>query len=303
MRIFLCVADWDDQPKSLDAAHAKNRLYAFSNLWEFPFTKRGMMEVLKGLTRVKGNGEMLMIDSGVAVLNNRYFVTDILRRRGKYAFDQHELEELVSKYCVLLKAGAQAGIIDCAVEMDVDHFVGYEKVKEYRRRFEDTGARIIPVWRPTIGKEAYLELIEEYDWIALSEGFAGVSINSQRTVEFLRKMVEDGVKRGKKYHFFAGLRRSLLFGCPLYSADSTTWSAFTRWALTTYFDPKTKWIHWENASEGVVAYRHPKQIGLEGISFDPRDPVYVDAVSALAYRELEDYVTKFWARRGVVFND
>jgi len=295
------VADWTDQPKSLDAAGAKNRLYAFSNLWDEPFTKRRMMEILKGLDRVKGNGEMLMVDSGVAVLNNRYFQTDIVRRRGRFSFDKSELDVLVDRYCVLLRAGAQAGVIDVAIEMDVDHFVGYEKVKEYRRRLEDTGATIIPVWRPTIGKEHYLELIEEYDWIAFSEGIAGISINSGDTIKFMRKVVKDGTQRGKKFHFFAGLRRSLLFECPLYSSDSTTWSAFNRWALTTYFDPKKKWIEWGVASRGVSAYQHMEQIGIKGIPFDPKDPVYVDAVAARAYMELQEYLTKFWAKKGVVF--
>jgi len=302
VRIFLCVANWEDQPKSLDAVGAKNRLFGFSNLWDEPFTRRTMMNILRGLSRVKGNGEMLMIDSGVAVLNNRYFAAGVVRRRGKFPFDQEEMERLVTKYALLLKAGVQAGVIDCAVEMDVDHFVGYEKVKEYRRRFEDTGVKLLPVWRPTLGEEAYEELVRSYDWIALSEGIAGISINSSQTVEFVQKLVADGVKRGKKFHFFAGLRRSLLFTCPLYSADSTTWCAFSRWALTTHFDPESKWIQWRCAGEGVKAYKHSRQIGVKGISFNPLSSLYVDAVAARAYGELEDYVTKYWAGKGVTFD-
>ena len=111
------------------------------------------------------------------------------------------------------------------------------------------------------------------------------------------------MQRGKKFHFFAGLRRSLLFGCPLYSADSTTWSAFTRWALTTYFDPKAFWIQWWTASTGKKAYHHPKQLGVDDIPFEPRSGLYVDAIAARAYGELERYVTEFWKRKGVTFDE
>ena len=304
MRIFLCVGDWTNQPKSLDAVKAKNRLYAFSNLWDIPFTKSNMLEILKALLRVKGNGEKLMIDSGVAVLNNRYFQSDIVQRRGRIPFSQTDLETLVDKYVLLLRAAVKIGAVDIAMEMDADHFVGYSRVKEYRKRLIDTGAKVIPVWRPTLGRDAFYELTELYDWVALSEGIAGISVNTRRTLKFFCKIVAEGVQRkGQKFHFFAGLRRTLLFGSPLYSADSTTWSAFSRWALTTRFDPKSMWIDWGIAAYGVESYDSREQIGVEDIPFNPKSQLYVDAIAARSYSRLERYVTEFWRQKGVVFND
>jgi len=306
VRIFLCVADWDDHPKSLDAVGVKNRLFGFSNLWDEPFTKRNMLRILRGISRVKGNGEMLMVDSGVAVLNERYYCLGVMEKRGRVAFDQPWLENLVDKYELLLRAGVQAGIIDCAVEMDVDHFVGYKTVKEYRRRFEDTGVKLIPVWRPTLGREIFDELTENYDWIALSKGIGGRSpepgVYSGADYDFMKKLMRIGVSRGVKIHFFAGLRRSFLFSVPLYSADSTSWSGFGRWAITLRFDSEMKWIRGGNASEGLVAYNDQGQIGVEDIPFDPLSSLHADTCGARAYVELEDYVTKYWAGKGVTFD-
>jgi len=304
MRIFLCVSHDELAIKALDSVKAPNRLYSFSNEWENPFTRENVKEMIHRLADVRGNAELVMIDSGVAAYNRKYFNREVIRKWGRHPFTESEVEELVEKYRRYLEICAKTKLADVAVEMDVDHFVGYKRVCEYRKMLQDTGMKIIPVWRPSIGKEEYFKLIEEHDWIALSEGFVGVSINATKIRDAFKKMVYAGVKRGKRYHFFAGLRREMLFGTPFYSSDSTSWTSYNLWALTTVFEPKELWISGGPAGEGLPWFGHPRQIGaVEDIPFNPKDSAYMLAVAAKSYMELEKVVTKYWERVGIEFDD
>ena len=52
-------------------------------------------------------------------------------------------------------------------ELDVDSIVGYEKVKQLRKRLEnETGKKCIPVWHKSRGKEEYLKMCKKIDEIA-----------------------------------------------------------------------------------------------------------------------------------------
>lgn len=58
--------------------------------------------------------------------------------------------------------------IEYFFELDIDSIVGYEKVKEYRNIIEcKTGKKCIPVFHKSRGLEEYMNLCENYDYIAI----------------------------------------------------------------------------------------------------------------------------------------
>lgn len=80
-------------------------------------------------------------------------------------------DEYVSRYIDYIKAND----IKLFFELDIDSLVGYDSVKEIRRRLErETGKIPIPVWHKSRGKEEFLRMCDEYDYVAIgSEKLTG----------------------------------------------------------------------------------------------------------------------------------
>lgn len=53
-------------------------------------------------------------------------------------------------------------------ELDIDAVVGLEEVEKLRKRLEaETGKKCIPVWHKSRGKEKFIEMCKEYDYVAI----------------------------------------------------------------------------------------------------------------------------------------
>lgn len=107
-------------------------------------------------------------------------------------------------------------------ELDIDYLIGYEKVLGMRAKLEDmTGKPCIPVWHKERGKEEYIKMCEEYDYVAIG-GVAG-NPAGRKIVEhypwFIRIAHENGARlHGLGYTAIKGLEK-LHFD----SVDSTAW--------------------------------------------------------------------------------
>ena len=91
--------------------------------------------------------EMFLLDSGAFTFMNS--------QKGKIDFNEYLTRYInfINKYD-----------IKYFFELDVDSIVGYEKVKQLRKRLEnETGKKCIPVWHKSRGKEEYLKMCEEYE--------------------------------------------------------------------------------------------------------------------------------------------
>lgn len=107
-------------------------------------------------------------------------------------------------------------------ELDIDVIVGYEKVKELRRILErKTGKKCIPVWHKERGKEEFIKMCKEYDYVSIG-GLVGQGY-SQKHWKYFPWFIDTAHKYGAKIH---ALGFTSLPGLEKYnfdSVDSTTW--------------------------------------------------------------------------------
>lgn len=120
-------------------------------------------------------------------------------------------------------------------ELDVDSVVGYDTVKQYRARLErETGKQCIPVWHKSRGRDEYLRMCDEYDYVALG-GIVTREITKEQ-YPFFTWFIDEAHKRGAKIHGLGFTDTALLKKYPFDSVDSTAWLSGSRFGNVYYFD-------------------------------------------------------------------
>jgi hypothetical protein len=123
-------------------------------------------------------------------------------------------------------------------ELDIDSVVGYKKVLEMRRWLEaETGKKPIPVWHKSRGKEEFLKMCEEYDYVAIG-GIVSKEITRQE-YKYFPWFINEAHKRGARIH---GLGFTNLEGIRKYhfdSVDSTSWTTGNRFGSIYRFNGTT----------------------------------------------------------------
>jgi hypothetical protein len=132
--------------------------------------------------------------------------------------------------------------VDLFFELDIDSLIGYEKVKYYRRKLESmTGKPCIPVWHKSRGKEEFIRMCKDYDYVAL-----GGIVSKEFTREeykFFPWFIDTAHKHGAKIH---GLGFTSIANLPKYhfdSVDSTSWTSGNRFGIIYNFNGKTMEQH------------------------------------------------------------
>ena len=179
----------------------------------------GKFYVLESFAYIKPNDVIVplipffkgfLLDSGA--------FTFMAQAKGPVDFDEY-----LRRYIAFIKKHD----IQHFFELDIDSVVGYEKVKEYRRILErETGRRCIPVWHRARGKEDFLKMCEEYDYVAIG----GIVTKEIRSSEhrYFPWFIREAHKRGAKIH---GLGYTNLSGLSKYhfdSVDSSSWTSGNR---------------------------------------------------------------------------
>ena len=123
-------------------------------------------------------------------------------------------------------------------ELDIDCIVGYENVLKIRQYIEEkTGKKCIPVWHKSRGKEEFLKMCDEYDYVAIG-GIVSKEI-TQNEYPYFTWFINEAHKRGAKIH---GLGFTNLKGLEKYkfdSVDSTSWTTGNRFGSVYFFNGKT----------------------------------------------------------------
>ena len=123
-------------------------------------------------------------------------------------------------------------------ELDIDKLIGYEKVLYYRKTLEDmTGRACIPVWHKSRGRDEFIKMCEQYDYVAIG-GIVSKEI-TQKEHKYFPYFIDTAHKHGAKIH---GLGYTHLKGLTKYrfdSVDSTAWVSGNRFGSVYKFNGET----------------------------------------------------------------
>lgn len=143
-------------------------------------------------------------------------------------------EEYLERYADFIKRNQ----CEKYFELDIDYLVGYEKVKEYRRRLEKlTGKQPIPVFHKIRGLSEFTRMCEEFPYVAI--GASGRNEDSKWTrkhPEALQHFIQTAHKHGSKIHGLGFTNLSMLPKLHFDSVDSTAWTTGNRFGFVYRFN-------------------------------------------------------------------
>ena len=178
---------------------------------------------------------------------------DFLLDSGAFTFMQGshgkpiDWNDYVNKYAAFIRKNK----IEKFFELDIDSIVGYEAVLKLRQQLESlTGKRCIPVWHKSRGKEEFMKMCDEYDYVAIG-GIVSKEIKPPDYWIFTY-LINEAHKRGCKIH---GLGFTNLAGMKKYhfdSVDSTSWTIGNRFGKIYKFNGQTM-IHYDKPKGARLA--------------------------------------------------
>lgn len=143
-------------------------------------------------------------------------------------------DEYIEQYAEFIKLHS----VKRFFELDIDSVVGYEKVKEYRRKLERlAGAQCIPVWHKSRGRDEFLRMCDEYQYVSIG-GIVSKEIKPQEH-KYFPWFIAEAHRRGIKIH---GLGYVDMKGIGKYhfdSVDATNWMSGSRFGVIYQFNGKT----------------------------------------------------------------
>ena len=143
-------------------------------------------------------------------------------------------EEYIEKYADFINRNN----IQKFFELDIDSVVGYEKVKEYRRRLENlTNRQCIPVWHKSRGVAEFKAMCDEYSYAAIG-GIVAKEIKPEQYGAF-PSMIAEAHRRKCKLHGLGFTALNWLERCHFDSVDSTAWTTGNRFGFVYKFDGQT----------------------------------------------------------------
>lgn len=122
-------------------------------------------------------------------------------------------------------------------ELDIDVVVGLNKVEEYRRILEaETGKKSIPVWHVSRGKDYWIKMCQEYEYIAYG-GILTDGVERKVLVKYMPWFLSTAKKYNCKVHLL-GFTPSNIEKFNAYSCDSTSWKCGEKFGFMYSFNGK-----------------------------------------------------------------
>ena len=123
------------------------------------------------------------------------------------------------------------------IELDLDYIIGIDGARKLRERLESkTGRKSIPVWHPIRGKDEFLRMCDDYDYVCLG-GIVGKKW--QGTEQYMPWFIREAHKRGTKIHGLGFTKLTKLDQYHFDSVDSTAWTTGNRFGYLYFFNGKT----------------------------------------------------------------
>lgn len=162
--------------------------------------------------------DFFMLDSGAFTFMNNF--------KGEVDFDEY-----LTRYIEFINEND----IKYFFELDVDSVAGLEEVERFRKRLEkETGKKPIPVWHKSRGKQYFIDMCREYDYVAIG-GIVTKEIKPKE-YKYFRWFIDTAHSYGCQIH---GLGFTNLNGIKIYnfdSVDSTRWTTGGKFGSLYWFD-------------------------------------------------------------------
>lgn len=120
------------------------------------------------------------------------------------------------------------------IELDIDSIVGYEEVKRLRKILEEkTGRKPIPVWHKSRGKDEFIKMCEDYDYVAIG---GLVTKEIKRTeYRFFPWFIQQAHAHNAKIHALGLTNMDAIQKYHFDSVDSSSWSCGNRFGMVYKF--------------------------------------------------------------------
>ena len=140
--------------------------------------------------------------------------------------------------------------VESFFELDIDSIVGLKEVERLRYKLEKlTNKQCIPVWHKSRGKDYWLRMIKDYDYVSIG-GIVTKEIKPSE-YRFFPWFLNEAKKQDCKVHALGFTSLKGLERYSFYSVDSTTWLSGSRFGEIHSFDGRT--IERNRAKEGYRA--------------------------------------------------
>lgn len=124
------------------------------------------------------------------------------------------------------------------IELDIDSVVGLAEVERLRDKLESlVGYPSIPVWHKSRGKDYWLKMVKDYDYVAIG----GIVTKEIKPAEYkyFHWLLNEARKADCKVHGLGFTNLKGLQEYPFYSVDSTSWNSGGRFGAIYKFDGRT----------------------------------------------------------------
>ena len=161
--------------------------------------------------------DMFLLDSGAFTFMNS--------NKGNINWDEYveRYAEFINKYDVKY-----------FFELDIDSVVGIKEVERLRRILEKrTGKQSIPVWHVSRGKDYFIKMCQEYDYVAFG-GILTDGLSSKVILKYLPWFTQTAHRYNCKIHAL-GLTCKGVETYGVDSADSTSWLSGARFGAIYSF--------------------------------------------------------------------
>ncbi len=167
--------------------------------------------------------ELFLLDSGAFT-----FMNDIKKKNKNINFDEY-----VDKYIKFINDND----IKYFFELDIDSIVGIDEVERLRKKIElGTGKKCIPVWHKSRGKEYFIKMCQDYDYVAIG-GIVTKEITPEE-YKYFKWFIDTAHSYGCKIHGLGFTSTKLLQYYNFDSVDSTSWTSGSKFAVMYYFNGK-----------------------------------------------------------------
>lgn len=165
---------------------------------------------------------------------------DFLLDSGAYSFLAQQMkgkgakvdwDKYVEEYIEFIKENR----VEKFFELDIDSVVGIKEVERLRAKLEKgVGRKCIPVWHVSRGKDYFVKMCKEYDYIAFG-GILTDGVSTKKIIKYLPWFTKTAHKYGCKIHGL-GLTCKGIEKLGLDTADSTSWLSGGRFGSLHQFD-------------------------------------------------------------------